>query len=97
MEMKGFSLTRKDLISILLIFCLALGIRLIYQHSTEVRNQIISDAKEYFLGAYNLCFFGVYSTSCFRGFNFGFCLFCCKVFFTIYLGIYRWFTYFSSF
>lgn len=63
MEMKGFNLARKDLIAILLIFCLALGIRLMYQHSAEVRNQIISDAKEYFLGAYNLRFFGVYSTS----------------------------------
>jgi hypothetical protein len=52
----------KEIIAILLLFIFALGLRITYQQEAIVRNHIISDAKEYFLGAYNLRFFGVYST-----------------------------------
>jgi len=53
----------KVIIAVSILFCIALGVRLTYQHKAIVRNYVISDAREYFLGAYNLCFFGVYSTA----------------------------------
>lgn len=53
----------KDWVAICIIFFIALSVRLLYQQNAKVRNYVISDAREYFLGAYNLRFFGVYSTS----------------------------------
>ncbi len=52
-----------DIVIVIIILIIAFTVRISYQNNSIVRNHIISDAREYFLGAYNMCFFKTYSTS----------------------------------
>ena len=55
------SILRSHLIIALLIFLVAVALRLSYQRSAIVDNPIRADARQYFFNAYNLFYFGVYS------------------------------------
>ena len=46
----------------LLVFMVALSVRMAYQSASIIRNPICKDAREYYLTAYNLYHFGVYSS-----------------------------------
>lgn len=52
---------RKELIALLLLFSVALGLRLLYQQESVVNNPLRADAGKYVSAAYNLHQFGVYS------------------------------------
>lgn len=58
---KFFIQYRIEIITTLLLFSLALGIRLFYQKESVVNHPIRADARSYFFSALNLCRFGVYS------------------------------------
>jgi 4-amino-4-deoxy-L-arabinose transferase-like glycosyltransferase len=57
----GVSILRSHLTIALLIFLVAVALRLSYQRSAIVHNPIRADARQYYLNAYNLFHFGVYS------------------------------------
>ncbi len=57
-----FSPLIRDLIVIALLFLVAFSIRIRFQTETIVDHPIRADAREYLIGAYNLRYFGVFST-----------------------------------
>ena len=58
---KRISQYNTEIVSIVLLFSLALSIRLSYQHESVVDNPIRADAGKYLSASYNLRWFGVYS------------------------------------
>jgi hypothetical protein len=52
---------RKELVALLLLFSVALGLRLLYQQESVVSNPLRADAGKYFSAAYNLHQYRVYS------------------------------------
>lgn len=51
----------KEIILCIVLFAVALGVRVHYQNESVVSGPLRADASEYFSAAYNLRFFGVYS------------------------------------
>ena len=52
---------RYEILVVVFLFCVALGIRLLYQHESVVDNPVRADAGSYLCTALNLLKFGVYS------------------------------------
>lgn len=52
---------RGDIMSLAILLCLALGVRLLYQHESVVNKPLRADAGKYFRAAYNLRVFGIHS------------------------------------
>jgi hypothetical protein len=58
---KFISNYRFEILAVLLLFFLALGIRILYQHESIEKNPVIADARQYSYAALNIFRFGVYS------------------------------------